>query len=236
MAALVLDASVAFSWCFPGDPTEDTPYSRRILKELATRDAVVPDVWSFEIANGIFVSYSKRMRVTERQIADYLGLLMALPIRVEAQGLWANVNLESLARRQNLAAYDAAYLDLALRTGLPIASSDAPLRQAALAQGGGLRGRRRPRACPTLLTAQAHENHAHHNQEKAEELHARERLLEEDARPEQSENVAQRHHGIEDRKRSRRADAQHEEVRREEKKGDAGRQPPVEERGLAGDN
>jgi hypothetical protein len=78
MAALVLDASVALSWCFPGDPTEDTPYSRRILKELATRDAVVPEVWSFEIANGIFVSYSKRMRVTERQIADYLGLLMAL--------------------------------------------------------------------------------------------------------------------------------------------------------------
>ena len=105
------------------------------LKELATRDAVVPEVWAFEIANGIFVSYSKRMRVTERQIADYLGLLKALPIRVETQGLWANVNLESLARRQNLAAYDAAYLDLALRTGLPIASSDAPLRQAALAQG-----------------------------------------------------------------------------------------------------
>ena len=106
-----------------------TPYSRRILKELTTRDAVVPEVWAFEIANGIFVSYSKRMRVTERQIADYLGLLMALPIRVEAQGLWANVNLESLARRRNLAAYDAAYSDLmnaksgaespAQATGLP---------------------------------------------------------------------------------------------------------------------
>ena len=58
MAALVLDASVALSWCFPGDPTEDPPYSRRILKELATRDAVVPEVWAFEIANGIFVSYN----------------------------------------------------------------------------------------------------------------------------------------------------------------------------------
>ena len=56
------------------------------------------------------------MRVTERQIADYLGLLMALPIRVEAQGLWANVNLESLARRQNVAAYDAAYLEMDLVT------------------------------------------------------------------------------------------------------------------------
>ena len=42
MSEFVLDASVASSWCFPGDPTEDTPYSRRILLKLATRDAVVP--------------------------------------------------------------------------------------------------------------------------------------------------------------------------------------------------
>jgi len=119
MAAFVLDASVALSWCFPG-PTEDTAYSRRILRELATYDAIVPDVWAFDVANGIFVSYSKRKRISDRQIADYLELLKALPIRVEPQGLWANVNLESLARSQNLAAYDAAYLDLALRTGLPI--------------------------------------------------------------------------------------------------------------------
>jgi predicted nucleic acid-binding protein len=87
------------------------------------------------VANGIFVSYNKRKRIAERQIGDYLELLKALPIRVDSQGLWANVNLESLARSQNLAAYDAAYLALALRTGLPIATSDAPLRQAALAQG-----------------------------------------------------------------------------------------------------
>jgi len=94
----------------------------------------VPEVWAFEVANGIFVSHTKRMRITGRQIADYLELLKALPIRVETRDLWANVNLESLARRQNLAAYDAAYLDLALRTGLSIATSDEPLRQAALAQ------------------------------------------------------------------------------------------------------
>jgi len=135
MAALILDASVAISWCFPGDPTEDTPYSRRILKELASSDAVVPEIWAFEIANRVFISYSKRKRITEHQIQEYLDLLKALPIRVEPQALWANVALESLARRRNLAAYDAAYLDLALRTGLPLATSDAPLQQAAILEG-----------------------------------------------------------------------------------------------------
>ena len=51
----------------------------------------------------------KRKRISEQQIAEYLSLLRALPIRVEPQGLWANVDLESMARRQNVAAYDAAY-------------------------------------------------------------------------------------------------------------------------------
>jgi predicted nucleic acid-binding protein len=134
MAAFILDASVAISWCFPGDPTEDTPYSRRVLKELVANDAIVPEIWAFEIANNIFVSYSKRKRISEQRIAEYLSLLRALPIRLEAQSLWANVDLESLARRQNVAAYDAAYLDLASRTGLALATSDEPLRQAAIAQ------------------------------------------------------------------------------------------------------
>ena len=135
MAAFVLDASVAISWCFPGDPSEDTPYSRRVLKELVANDAIVPEIWAFEIANNIFVSYSKRKRISEQQITEYLSLLRALPIRVEAQSLWENGDLESRARRRNIAAYDAAYLDLALRTGFALATSDEPLRKAAIAEG-----------------------------------------------------------------------------------------------------
>jgi len=135
MAAFVLDASIAVSWCFPGDPIEDTAYSRQVLKHLISGDALVPEIWAFEIANAIFVSYAKRKRITEQQIREYLNLLKALPIRVESQDIWANVDLESLARSQNLAAYDAAYLQLAMRTRLPLATSDAPLRAAAVAQG-----------------------------------------------------------------------------------------------------
>jgi predicted nucleic acid-binding protein len=135
MAEFVLDASVAISWCFPGDPTENTPYSRKVLRELITRDAVVPEIWAFEIANNIFVSHSKRKRIDERQVSEYLGLLKALPIRVESQALWANVEMESLARRLNIAAYDAAYLALAKRKNIPLATSDDLLKRKALDEG-----------------------------------------------------------------------------------------------------
>jgi predicted nucleic acid-binding protein len=135
MAQFVLDASVAISWCFPGDPTENTPYSRAILRRLAVDDAVVPEIWPFEIANSIFVSFNRRNRINEQQVREYLDLLKALPIRVDAQDLWANVDLESMARRRNLAAYDTAYLRLAQRTNLAIATSDGPLREAAVAEG-----------------------------------------------------------------------------------------------------
>jgi hypothetical protein len=83
MTAFVLDASIAVSWCFPGDPSEDTPYSRYILALLATSDAIVPQIWGFEIANCIFVSFTKRKRITLQQIAEYLRRLRALAITAE---------------------------------------------------------------------------------------------------------------------------------------------------------
>ena len=135
MTEFVLDASVAVSWCFAGDPTEDTAYSRRVLAELSVRDAIVPEVWAFEIANFIFVSFSKRKRITERQIDEYLGRLRTMPIQVEANDLWANIGLESLARRCDQTAYDAAYLYLAARRNLPLATADEKLKKAALAEG-----------------------------------------------------------------------------------------------------
>ena|SRR5258708_312866 len=138
MDAFVLDASVAISWCFPNDPTENTPYSRAILQHIETADAVVPEVWAFEIANGIFVAHNKRKRINEADIHEYVQLLESLPIRVVSGEWLKNIALESLARKHNLAAYDAAYLDLALREKLPLATSDAELREAALAEGVAL--------------------------------------------------------------------------------------------------
>jgi predicted nucleic acid-binding protein len=72
------------------------------------------------------------------QIREYPDLLKALSIRVETQSLWANLDLESLARSQGLAAYDAACLNLARRTGLLIATLDGPLKKAANIEGVGV--------------------------------------------------------------------------------------------------
>ena len=107
---------------------------------LSADDVLVPEIWAFEVANSIFVSHSKRKRITEQQIREYLDLLKALPIRVQAETLWANVDLEAVCRRQNIAAYDAAYLELARRTGFALATADGPLKRAALAEGIALIG------------------------------------------------------------------------------------------------
>ena len=135
MAMFVLDASIAFSWCFPGDPSEDTPYSRSILAILATDDAIVPAIWGYEIANLIFVAATKRKRISQKQIDEYLRLLRALPIHGEPSDLWMNVAIEAKARQWNLTAYDAAYLDLALRRNIPLATADSNLKKAAEAEG-----------------------------------------------------------------------------------------------------
>jgi len=127
VAEFVLDASVAISWCFPFDLTEDTPYSRRILQQLISMDAVVPVIWAFEIANNVFVSHTKRHRIDEQEVTEYLRLLRELPIRVESRSWWDNVSLESAARHWNLAAYDAAYLSLALNKGCHLRHQTRPL-------------------------------------------------------------------------------------------------------------
>ena len=102
--------------------------------ELTVRDAIVPEIWAFEIANNIFVSHRKRMRINEQQIAEYLSLLKALPIRVESQPLWTNAEWKLLPVA-GISAYDASYLALALRKGFPLATSDEFLRRKALDEG-----------------------------------------------------------------------------------------------------
>ena len=93
------------------------------------------EIWAFEVANSIFVSFNKRNRITERQIEEYIQRLRALPISVDPGDLWQNVGLEARSRKWNLTPYDAAYLDLALRKNLPLATTDADLKKAALAEG-----------------------------------------------------------------------------------------------------
>ena len=126
---------MALSWCFPADPAEDTAYSRKILTLLESGNAVVPEIWAFEIANVLFVAFAKRRRITVPQIREYLERLKALPIQGEPRNLWENVGLQRQACEWTLPAYDVAYLALALRKGLPLATTDEELRKAALGQG-----------------------------------------------------------------------------------------------------
>jgi hypothetical protein len=84
-----------------------------VVENPVTKSAVpsgrpIPSAFLNEV-NASSFSHRKRMRINEQQIAEYLSLLKALPIRVESQPLWTNVELEALARRWDLAAYDASY-------------------------------------------------------------------------------------------------------------------------------
>ncbi len=130
----VIDASVAASWLLPD---EDDPVSRAAYRRLETDDAVAPGLWWFEMRNVLIVN-ERRGRIDARQTARALGLLAALPIGLDfatEEGA-----LMDLARRHRLTVYDGAYLELALRERLPLASLDAALRDAARAEGAALIG------------------------------------------------------------------------------------------------
>jgi predicted nucleic acid-binding protein len=126
--ALVLDASMALAWCFEDEQTEE---SDAVLRALASEDVSVPAVWSFEISNAALKGL-RRNRLTSADIVSFLRTLEPLYIRHHEPLESASIeDLISLARTYNLSAYDASYLDLALRLGLPLATLDVRLREAA---------------------------------------------------------------------------------------------------------
>jgi predicted nucleic acid-binding protein len=125
---LVLDSSLSLVWYLED---EEDPYADTVLGALPGREALVPSLWPYEIANGLWVA-ERRGRTTATKIQRVLGLLQPLPIRVDvASHERARAEVLALARQAGLAVYDAAYLELAIREGLPIATLDARLREAA---------------------------------------------------------------------------------------------------------
>lgn len=129
---LVLDVSAALAWCFEN---ESTPASRALLETLKDGTIVVPDLWHIELTNAMLQA-EKRRRLTESECGDFLGLIQGLRIETDAEcGARAFGPLLQLARRHRLTTYDACYLDVAIRRGLPLASRDRELRAAARARG-----------------------------------------------------------------------------------------------------
>lgn len=126
----VLDASTALSWCFED---EATPATDAVLDQLAEDRAVVPTLWELEITNVLLVG-ERRGTLTEAQTAHFVALLSALPINVDLADPDMTTVL-AVGRQHGLSAYDAAYLVLAERDGLPLATLDDRLQQAAQAAG-----------------------------------------------------------------------------------------------------
>ena len=136
MNRFVLDASVTMAWCF-GD--EADAFSGRVLDELEQGKALVPCLWSLEVANVLLVA-ERRGRLTEADSARFLDLLSALPIVVEEPTTRGGQAILALGRSHRLSAYDAAYLDLAMRQGMALATRDRALATAAADCGIALIG------------------------------------------------------------------------------------------------
>lgn len=125
----VIDASVAACWLLPD---ESHPYADAAFDRFPSDTAIAPSLWWFEMRN-IFLSSERRGRLNPAITEQFLSLLNALPIRLDHRP--NDAALLTLARRHKLTAYDAAYLELALREGLALATLDAALIQAAKAEG-----------------------------------------------------------------------------------------------------
>lgn len=125
---VVIDASVALAWGFTD---ENDGYARDVLAALAGRRIIVPAIWQLEIANGIIVG-ERRGRLSQQAIHLFQDLLKNLNPVQDNQSLQQTMeNVIPVARMHNLTAYDASYLELASRCGLPLATLDVRLMKAA---------------------------------------------------------------------------------------------------------
>lgn len=130
MSGYVLDASVAVAWCFDD---ESTPAAWALLERLRAEPGHAPALWALEVGN-ILLGAEKRRRITQARTAEFLGILGDLDIRVDPEPPGrAFRDVLPLARSQGLTTYDACYLELAMRLGLPLATKDSALARAATA-------------------------------------------------------------------------------------------------------
>lgn len=133
--SFVLDNSVAMCWLLVDGKPADVAYAETVLDALRERQALVPSLWALEACNVIARGEAKGF-LTEARSQAFVVLLERLNIATDtATAAHALSDTLHLARRYKLSAYDAAYLELALRTGLPIATLDADLKKAAQAAG-----------------------------------------------------------------------------------------------------
>ena len=132
--AFVLDASVTVSWALQD---EEEPVAVAVQAMAATQTAHVPAIWWFEVRNVLLVN-ERRRRLTARDTSIFLGALGRAKFQVDQRPVEASIL--ALARSHRLTVYDAAYLELAMRKVLPLATLDRALAHAARAEGVALLG------------------------------------------------------------------------------------------------
>ncbi len=120
--AFVVDASVSAAWFLPNEATPDTEAA---LQATATQDVWVPAIWLLEIGN-LLLNAQRRKRITGDKRRELAGAATALRIKVDREPV-AITTLDEIAARHGLSAYDAAYLELAMRRGLALATQDQAL-------------------------------------------------------------------------------------------------------------
>jgi predicted nucleic acid-binding protein len=128
VSRFVLDASVVLTWCFPDENAAPAQRVAEMFKQGDT--AIAPSFWPHEVLNALLAG-EKRKRISKGLVRSFLDDLATLPIVLErfpARIIFDRV--QQRAREHGLPAYDAAYLDLALESSLPLATLDQDLRRA----------------------------------------------------------------------------------------------------------
>ena len=122
MTGFVVDASVSAAWFLPD---EATPFTEAALQATATTEVWVPALWLLETDN-LLLSAQRRRRIGDAKRRELVAAAGALRLRVDREPV-SIVELDAIAARFRLSAYDAAYLELALRRALPLATLDGAL-------------------------------------------------------------------------------------------------------------
>ena len=133
MSWIVLDASVTLSWCFPD---EQTPAAMGVLDLLKAGDqALVPAFWCSEVLNSLLVG-ERKGRISADQTRAFLDDLAALRPTLDDSPLQRVFqDIRALCRQHSLTSYDALYVELAMRSGSPLATLGKSQRDAAVAVG-----------------------------------------------------------------------------------------------------
>ncbi len=136
MNKFVLDNSVTMRWIFESEKKTDQKYAETVLKSLATLEALVPNLWALEVVNVLKNAVSKDESITKSDAELFLTSLSTLPILTDHLTARKAFNKTfDLAQLYNLSSYDAAYLELAIREGIPLATIDKDLVKAAKKSG-----------------------------------------------------------------------------------------------------